>query len=53
MSTSIFLVGYFFPVRTPGGPYFETYLLVTYVQADDDDAIIISIFVFYLRKTKN
>ena len=34
-----------------GVPYFETYLLFTYVQEDNDDAIIISIFVFYLRKT--
>ena len=41
-----YLVGY-------GVPYFETYLLFTYVQEDNDDAIIISIFVFYLRKTKN
>ena len=46
MSTIIYLVGY-------GVPYFETYLLFTYVQEDNDDAIIISIFVFYLRKTKN
>ena len=46
MSTIIFIVGY-------GVPYFETYLLFTYVQEDNDDAIIISIFVFYLRKTKN
>ena len=46
MSTIIFIVGY-------GVPYFETYLLFTYVQEDNDDVIIIYIFVFYLRKTKN
>ena len=40
MSTIIFLVGY-------GISYFETYLLFTYVQEDNNDAIIISIFVFH------
>ena len=48
MSTIIFLVGY-------GVPYFETYLLFTYVQEDNDDAIIISFshFIYAKLKTKN
>ena len=46
MSTIIYLVGY-------GIPYFETYLLFTCVLEENDDAITLSIFVFYLRKTKN